>query len=119
MKSRQRGITLLGMIFIAILLGIDLLIAFKAFGPYREYFSLKRIVQVVAEESGGDISEGEVRDKFSRRANIDSVDHVIKPNELVLRKTGGRYAIEAAYTRKVPLVSNISLSFDFKISSQK
>ncbi|MCL1860080.1 MAG: DUF4845 domain-containing protein [Proteobacteria bacterium] len=118
MRFRQRGISLIGMIFVGLLLAGALLVGFRMVGPYREYFALQRIVGLLADEGNNGASESEMRQSYERRANIDSIDGTIKPSELVFRKQGGKVVVEAEYTRKAPLVSNVSLSFDFKVSSQ-
>jgi len=116
MKSRQRGISLIGMIFVGLLLAAALLLAFKMVGPYREYFALQRIISLVAGEGNNGASESEMRNSFGRRAQIDSVDDVIRPNDLVFRKQGEKVIVEVEYTRKAPLVGNVSLLFDFRVS---
>lgn len=117
MKSRQRGMSLVGMMFVALLLGGALLLGFKTVGPYNEYFALQRIIGLVADEGSNGASESEMRSSYERRAVVDSVNG-IKARDLVFRKQGGRTVVEVEYTRKVPLFSNVSLSFDFKASSQ-
>ncbi|MCL2876568.1 MAG: DUF4845 domain-containing protein [Betaproteobacteria bacterium] len=118
MKPRQRGISLIGVILMALLLGGVLLIGFKMVGPYKEYFALQHIIVLVADEGNNGASEPDMRESFARRANIDSIDNMIRPNDLVFRRQGERVVIEVEYSRKVPLVSNISLLFDFKASNQ-
>jgi len=118
MKSRQRGISLIGMIFVGLLLAGVLLLGFKMVGPYKEYLVLQRIIGLVADEGSSGASESEMRESFARRAQIDSIDEVVKPGDLVFRRQGERVVAEVEYSRKTPLVGNVSLSFDFKASSQ-
>jgi len=117
MKSRQRGISLIGAIIVAIVLGCALLLGFKVVGPYSEYAAVQRIIGLVADEGNNGASESEMRQSFARRSQIDSIDDVIKPGDLVFSRHGGRVVVEVEYSRKSPLVSNISLLFDFRASS--
>jgi hypothetical protein len=117
MRSRQYGISLIGMIFVALLLSGALLIGFKTVGPYKEYFALQRIVGLLADEGNDGASESEMRRSYERRAQIDSIE-AIKSGDLGFRKQGGKVVVEVEYTRKAPLFGNVSLSFDFKASSQ-
>jgi len=119
MKSRQHGTSLMGMLSVGLLFGGVLLIGFKMVGPYREYFALQRIIGLVADEGAGGASESDMRESFVRRANIDSINNVVRPNDLVFRRQGEQVVIEAKYARKVPLAGNVSLLFDFSASSQK
>ncbi|MCL2589587.1 MAG: DUF4845 domain-containing protein [Betaproteobacteria bacterium] len=119
MKSRQYGISLIGTVFVGLLLAGVLLIGSKAVGPYREYFVLQHIIGLVADEGNNGASESEMRQSYERRTMVDSIDEVVKPGDLVFRNQDGRVVVEAEYTRKAPLVGNVSLSFDFKASSQR
>ena len=117
MKSRQRGISLIGMILVALLLAGVLLVGLKMVGPYREYFAIQRIIGLVADEGSNGASESEMRRSFERRADIDSID-VVRSKDLIFSTRSGQTVVEVEYTRKAPLISNISLSFDFKASSR-
>ncbi|MDR3213099.1 MAG: DUF4845 domain-containing protein [Azoarcus sp.] len=116
MKSRQRGLSLIGMILVMILLGLALLVGFKMVGPYKEYYALKRILAKVASES--DASEFDMRNSYERMAIVDGVDEAVKPKDLLIRREGGVVVISVDYVRKAPLVGNVSLLFDFKASSR-
>jgi hypothetical protein len=117
MKLHQHGISLIGMIFVALLLAGVLLIGLKTVGSYTEYFAVQRIIRQLADEGNGGASESEMRTSYERRAMVDSIE-TVKPKDLVFRNQGGRVVIEVEYTRKAPLFGNVSLSFDFKASSQ-
>ncbi|MDR1461913.1 MAG: DUF4845 domain-containing protein [Azoarcus sp.] len=117
MRFRQHGISLIGMILVVILVCVVLLVGLKMVGPYKEYFSLKHIIAQVASEAGSDVSDSELRKRYERQAIVDGISQ-IKPGDLAIRRAGGGIVIEAEYSHKVPLVSNISLLFDFKASSK-
>jgi hypothetical protein len=117
MKFHQHGISLIGMIFVALLLAGAVLIGLKTVGPYTEYFAVQRIVGLLADEGNDGASEAEMRTSFERRAVVDSVE-AVKPKDLVFSKQGGKVVVEVEYMRKAPLFGNVSLSFDFKASSR-
>jgi hypothetical protein len=117
MKFRQYGISLIGMIFVALLLAGAVLIGLKTVGPYTEYAAVQRIIGLLADEGNDGASESDMRRSYERRALIDSIE-TVKPGDLVFSKQGGKVVVEVEYTRKAPLFSNVSLSFDFKASSQ-
>ncbi len=117
MKSRQRGLSLIGTILMALLLAGALLVGFRTVGPYTEYFALQRIIGLVADEGNNGASESEMRQSYERRAVVDSIE-TVKARDLVFSKQGGQVVVEVEYERKAPLFGNVSLSFDFKASSQ-
>jgi hypothetical protein len=116
MKFHQRGLSLIGLILIAILAACVLFVGVQAVSPVTEYMSLKRVIGQLAEE--GDLSDFELRKSYERRVIVEQSIKVA-PGELVIHKVGGNPVIEVEYTRKVPLVANVSLAFDFKVSSSK
>lgn len=113
MKSRQQGLTLISTALVGVFLVAVILIGFKATPAYTEYFSVKRIVGQVADEGTGGASEAEMRRSFTRRADVEQSISTVQPSDLVIRKEGGRTVIRVEWERKVPLVSNASLAFDF------
>jgi ribosomal protein L27 len=72
---------------------------------------------MVADEGSKGASDSAMRDSFARRAGIDNIE-TVRPGDLVFRRQGGQVVVEVEYTRKSPLAGNVSLSFDFKASSQ-
>lgn len=118
MKSRQRGLSLIGMILVGILLACALFVGFKMVGPYMEYRAIKNAFAQMAEDGSRGASESELRNSFERRADIDRIQSV-KPAQFVIRKQGGQVVIETEYQRVESLVGNISLLFNFKVSAQK
>lgn len=118
MKYRQCGMSLIGMILVMILFGLVLLVGFKMVGPYKEYYALKHVITQVASGGAADLTEPELRERYGRMATSDSLDETVKPGDLIIRREGGGVVISVDYSRKVPLVGNVSLLFDFKASSR-
>ena len=118
MKYRQCGMSLIGMILVMILFGLVLLVGFKMVGPYKEYYALKHVIAQVASGGAADLTEPELRERYGRMATSDSLDETVKPGDLIIRREGGGVVISVDYSRKVPLVGNVSLLFDFKASSR-
>ncbi|MDR0717746.1 MAG: DUF4845 domain-containing protein [Azoarcus sp.] len=116
MKFRQRGVSLIGAILVVILIAIAFFIGIQSFSAYSEYASVKRAVQQAA-LGGGNATEASLRNKFQTQADVDNITS-INANDLQIRREGGRFVIEVQYTNKVPLVSNVSLAFDFNVSSK-
>ena len=118
MKSRQRGISLIGMILVGIFLACALFVGFKMVGPFVEFRAIKNAFVKMAEDANRGASESELRSNYERHADVDRIQSV-KANQFSLRKQGGQVIIETEYQRIEPLVGNISLLFDFKVSSQR
>jgi hypothetical protein len=117
MKSRQRGLTMFGFLFVAIVLVAVALLAMKLVPAYIEFFSVKEILATMGQESElRSKSNAEIRSDFSKRADIGYVT-VVKPQDLSIDRSGGVPAISAEYEYRTKLVGNVSLVVDFSASS--
>jgi len=117
--KRQRGVTFVGMIFIAGLIIMGAIIALKLVPAYIEYFTIKRVIGDIA--SGSEVRGGTLRDAttaFQRRAQIDDIRAVTAQDIDVVRE-GDSVVLSASYQTKVKLFGNLSACIDFEPSSGK
>jgi hypothetical protein len=117
MKKRQQGLSLIGMLLVGGLAAFVLLVGFRCVPAITEYMSLKRIVVTVAQEGDSGASIQELRRSFDRRASVGDVS-TVTGKDLEIYKQGGKVVVEVSYGRKVPIIANVSLFFDFFASSQ-
>lgn len=108
---RQRGLSLIGFIFLAAVVAFVMFTSFRCVPAWTEYFSLKKVLQATANEFSVDAQAAAIRASFSRRASID--DLPVKGTDIDIRKDNGRIALAVEYQRKVPVAGNMSLLFDF------
>lgn len=116
-RARQRGATLVGMLLWGIVIVFLALIAMKLIPAYVEYLTVNKILADIGSESGvNEMSNAEIRDRFSRRAMVDNID-TVSASDLRISREGGKTIITADYTFQTPLVANVSLLADFSASS--
>ncbi|MEW6590163.1 MAG: DUF4845 domain-containing protein [Pseudomonadota bacterium] len=116
-KFRQRGLSMFGFLFVAILLVMVAMVAMKVVPAYIEFFSVKKILNAMGQDA--DLkgkSNAEIRSDFSRRASVDYVT-VVKPEDLSVDRNGGVPVISVDYEFRTKLVGNVSLVVDFSASS--
>ncbi|MDR2690656.1 MAG: DUF4845 domain-containing protein [Azoarcus sp.] len=118
-RQQQRGLTLISMLIVAVFLGCALLIALQAVPAYTEYFAVKRIVGKLADESDSNTADTDIRRGFERRAEVEQSVKTVAPTDLVISKRSGRTEITVEWERKVSLVGNASLLFEFKVNSSQ
>jgi len=116
MKSRQLGLSLMGVLIVGALLGSALLVAFRTVPAINEYLAIKRNVKLVAEEGDNGVATPELRRSFDRRRQIDDVV-TVSGADLDISRPGGKTVVEVVYERKVPVAGNVSLLFDFQATS--
>ncbi|MER2553483.1 MAG: DUF4845 domain-containing protein [Thauera sp.] len=117
-KHSQRGLTLLGVLVTGALAAFLLVVAFRMVPVVHEYLAIKRIVVILADEADKGMTPVELRRSFDRRGQIDDVSSV-RGTDLAIDRSGQRTVIDVQYTRKVPLVANVSLSIDLHPSSEQ
>lgn len=115
--KRQRGLSLVSVLFLGAIGAFVLLTAFRAIPVITEYMAIERIVGVLAEEGDQGTSAAELRRGFDRRSQIDDVSSV-SGVDLQIFKEGNQTVIEVDYARTVPLVANVSLLIEFQVSSR-
>ncbi|MBI1907292.1 MAG: DUF4845 domain-containing protein [Rhodocyclales bacterium] len=115
-RNKQRGLTLISLILIAALLGAALLVAFKCVPVVTEYMAIVRVIKAVADEGDQGENMGSLKRSFDRRAQIDDISS-IRGSDLIVYKNAGKVVVQAQYERRVPLVANVSLVFEFNTSS--
>jgi len=116
-KSSQRGISMLGFLFVAIVLVLLAVLAMKVVPAYIEYFGVKKVLADMASQSDlRNMSNAEIRNDFDKRASVGYVKEVTG-KDLVVNRAGGIPVVMAEYTFRTGLVHNISLVIDFSASS--
>ena len=115
-KYDQRGITLISVAIIGILLVCVLIICMRCVPVVNEYLAIKRAIYAISTNADATTSDFQIQDEFDRRAIVESIS-TIKGTDLDIKKQGGKTVIAVDYGRKVPLVANVSLLFEFKSST--
>ena len=117
MKSRQRGLTMFGFLFVAIVVVAVAMLAMKLVPAYIEFFSVKKILATMGQNPElRSKSNAEIRTDFSKRASVGYVT-AVKSQDLIIERSGGVPAISADYEFRTKLIGNVSLVVDFSASS--
>ena len=112
MMNKQRGVSLIGMLIIASLAAFFLLLAFRSVPAYSEYFAVKKILNSMASEATNETTVAQLRKSFEKRADVDYVE-TVGASDLIVKREGGKVVLSMDYERRVPVVANISLVFEF------
>jgi Domain of unknown function (DUF4845) len=113
--KKQQGLSLVGFIVLAIVVGFVMFTAFRCVPAWTEYFSLKKVMQATANEFTVEATPPVIRNAFDRRASIDDIP--VRGAELEIRKENGKIVLSVQYVRKVSVAGNMSLLFDFEASA--
>jgi Tfp pilus assembly major pilin PilA len=99
LKSKQRGATFLGMLFIAAVIGILFVIGAKVVPTVIEYQAILKAVNNAKMGS----SVAEVRSTFDKNQATGYFD-AISSKDLVIEKIADKHVVSFAYQKEIPLV---------------
>ena len=111
MKSKQQGVSLLGLIIGLFLLVVVALFGMKVIPSYLEYASAKSAIEQISRDQQINTPQM-VRNAFEARAQVDNITS-IKPADLEITKDGNRMAISFSYRKEVPLAERLGLYIDY------
>jgi uncharacterized protein DUF4845 len=116
MRNRQLGVSLMGLIFGAVILIFVLLLGMKTLPPWMEFFTAKKhITQIAQEQRSGTVAD--VRKAWQLKTAVEDVPSV-SDKDLEITKDGGEIVISFAYRKEVPLFANVGVYMDFAASSK-
>jgi hypothetical protein len=121
MHSKQRGVTLIGWIFLLIPIAILGYAGIRLAPVYLNYMKVSRSMnQLVSEMHSLDTSSASIiRTSLEKHLDVESVDYPgIK--DFDIRRDGSIWIVQTTYEETAPLFSNISLvvAFDKTVQIQ-
>ena len=109
---RQRGVTLFGLLFWAIVVGFLALIGMRVLPALNEYFTIKRAVNKIATEAQ---TVPEIRAAFEKQKDIEYTISTISGKDLVITKDKNEKVVVAfAYDKEIELVKPVFLLIKFE-----
>jgi hypothetical protein len=113
----QRGSSMVGFLFVAAVLLVCALLAFRMIPAYIEYYTVQRALEDAIKEVN-DPTLANVRRAVERKLSADYVDSVTS-KDVEVAKTGNAITAYATWEKKLPLVHNVSLLMEFNASASK
>lgn len=107
-KSRQRGLSFIGLLFVAVVLGAAGVVIVEFVPTFIEY----KGVQKAADRAQQGTSVVEVRALFDKSASVDNVTS-IKGSDIEVTKEGDKIVVSFAYQREIHLVGPAYLTLKY------
>lgn len=103
----QRGVTLLGLMFWAVLIGIVALLVMNVLPTVNEYATIQKAVNKLAKEGSGTVPE--IRAAFERTKQIEYSISSISGKDLDISKENDKLVIRFAYDKEIVLFEPVYL----------
>ena len=115
--KRQRGVSLSGLLMVSVVLILVLLLGFKLYKPYTDFFALQKIFRTLATKP--EVRTGTRREVMAAWAPYAQIENVsaISGDDIEITKDGNSVVVSAAYQARVPLFKNYTLLIDFNPSA--
>jgi hypothetical protein len=112
-RARERGLSMIGFLFVAVVAVVCVMIGFRVTPAYIEYYSVEKALQRALNETRDLNSPIEIRKSFQRFADSGYIESVTE-KDVEIVKNKNEITASASWTRKLPLVGNASLLLDFE-----
>jgi hypothetical protein len=113
---RQRGITLMGLLLWAIVIGFVALLSMRVLPTVNEYFTIQKAVNKLATE--GLTTVPEIRAAFERVKQIEYSIQSVSGKDLDITKENDKVVISFAYDKEVEIMSPVYLLIKYQGSSK-
>ncbi len=104
---QQRGVTLLGLVFWAVVVAFAALIVMKVLPTVNEFYTIQRAVSKVAKEGGTTVPE--IRNAFERQKQIEYSISSISASDLEITKVNDKIVLRFAYNKEIELFDPVFL----------
>ena len=105
----QRGLSLIGFIFVIALVSLVAVLGMKVVPTVVEFAAIKNAIRNARD---GAASVAEVRNSFDRQSAAQYIESVTG-KDLDIVKTADGFDVSVAYEKKIPLVGPASLVLDY------
>lgn len=109
---RQQGMSLFGMLFLAIVIAFIGLVTVRVLPTINEYLTIEKAVKKVLDANPGSIPA--IRTAFDRQKDIEYAITSISGSDLEISQQGEKTTISYAYEREVPVVEPVFLLIKYQ-----
>ena len=108
----QRGITLFGLMFWAILIGFSGYVLVRTLPTVNEYLTIQRTVKQIAESSPSTVAE--TRQAFDKQKSIEYSIEAISGKDLIVTKENDKVVVAFAYDKLIPIYGPVNLLIKYE-----
>ena len=113
----QRGITMIGLLLVAIVVAFLGIVTIKVVPTVLEYQSILKAVKKAGTEGSNPL---EIKTIYSKAMEIDQIISSVKPDDLTITPDGnGRFDVSFAYNKEIPLIANAYLLIKYEGTSKR
>jgi len=113
MRHRQSGMSAIGMLAIATMIGFFVMCGVRMVPPYLEYLTVKQLVTKVAtEKAAGDVTISALRLRIANLFNTNQI-YALQPRDVKVYRKDGKTYIDASYEVRTPVAGKVDAIMNF------
>lgn len=112
MRQQQRGLSLIGLLFWAILIAFVALLTLKVFPTLNEYYTIRSAITKIAKSNPPSVASA--RADFERQKQIEYSISSISGQDLGVTKEGDHVVISFAYEKEIALMGPVYLLIKYE-----
>jgi hypothetical protein len=111
-RRTQRGLSIVGFVFVAAVLVAMAMIGFRVTPAYIEYYSVQKALQRAVDDAKDLNSAREIQNTFQKYADSGYIESV-RGSDVEVSRRGNEVNASVSWTRKLHMVANVSLFLEF------
>ena len=111
-RSQQRGLTLFGLMFWAIVIGFLAYVLVRVLPTVNEYATIQRAVEKIAAEQPATVAEA--RQAFDRQRDLEYSISAITGKDLTVTKENDKVVIGFAYNKEIEIMGPVFILLKYE-----
>ena len=111
-RSAQRGITLFGLMFWAMLIGFGAYLVIRVFPTVNEYLTIQKTVESIARSQPATVAEA--RQAFDKQRDVEYSIASISGKDLSITKENDKVVIGFAYDKLIPIYGQVYILIKYE-----
>ena len=111
-RSRQRGLTLFGLMFWALVIGFLAYVLVRVLPTINEYVTIQRAVEKIAATQPATVAEA--RQAFDKQRDLEYSISAITSKDLQVTKENDKVVIAFAYNKEVPIYGPVFILIKYE-----
>jgi hypothetical protein len=116
-RHAQRGLSIIGFLFVAAVLIVVALVGFRVFPSYVEYFTVQKALEASLADQSNQTPQ-DLRRSLERRLSADYVD-AVRASDLTVSKEGNNIVASLAWQKTLHIVANASILLEFEATATR
>jgi len=113
-RHRQRGLSLMGLLFWAIVVSFGALLLIRVYPSVQEYLTTRQAVDRVVRTDPRPNSVPEIRRAFEKQKQIEYTNSMISGNDLEIEAVADGFRVSFAYDKEVEIMDPVFLLIKYR-----